>query len=306
MECPADGFPAQPWQEQAMCKPDSGLFAYSFARTGSIPPVIIVSRLDGTCARRVTPSTTFSTGASFLVGGRQLAYASTKSGTNSLYLLDLVTGAESKLDLTFTTPTSPPETLTLAAATPAVSPDGLTIAFEGSLAAYPGWSDIFTAPIAGGAATEVGREPVAASQPAWSNDGSTIYFTSRRGSGSDIYSVPAADGVAATRVTTDSRISSAFTLSGDGKELVYARFSTTGTGVKPTELVAQDIATSAIRVISSNNEADPAVDATNSTVAVSRRSATGYDLYLLDYATGATIRQLTNCPGQAFGATFSR
>jgi Tol biopolymer transport system component len=218
----------------------------------------------------------------------------------------LETGAESKLDLTFTTPTSPPETLVLAAATPAVSPDGLTIAFEGSLAAYPGWSDIFTAPIAGGAATEIGNDPFAASQPVWSNDGSIIYFASRRVNAGEIYSVPAAGGVAATRVTTDSRISSNFTVSGDGKELVYARFSTSGTGVKPTELVAQDVTSGAIRVISSNNEADPAVDATNSTVAVSRRSATGYDLYLLDYATGATIRQLTNCPGQAFGATFAR
>jgi Tol biopolymer transport system component len=241
-----------------------------------------------------------------LPGGKAVAYASTRSGINSIYILDLVTGSESRLELAFTTPTSPPETLPLAAATPAISPDGLTIAFEGSLAAYPGWGDIFTASIAGGAATEIGRETVAASQPVWSNDGSTIYFTSRRVNAGEIYSVPAAGGVAATRVTTDSRLSSAFTLSGDGKELVYARFSTTGTGVKPTELVAQEIATGTIRVISSNNEADPAVDATNSTVAVSRRSATGYDLYLLDYATGATIRQLTNCPGQAFGATFAR
>ncbi len=62
-----------------------------------------------------------------------------------------------------------------------------------------------------------------------------------------------------------------------------------------------------MRVISSANEADPAVDAANTSVAVSRRNAaSGYDLFLLDYASGAVKRQLTSCPGQAFGAAFAR
>ena len=115
------------------------------------------------------------------------------------------------------------------------------------------------------------------------------------------------DGTAESPVTSGSALSSKFNLSGDGQALVYARHAATGVGARPTELVAQDLATGAIRVISSANEADPAVDAASSSVAVSRRTAAGgYDLYLLDYGSGAVKQQLTACPGQAFGASFAR
>jgi Tol biopolymer transport system component len=280
--------------------------AYAFIKTGTTAPVLIASKSDGTCAKRLTAPSVYSAGPSFFPGGRSIAFSSTSAGQYSLFVLDLETLTLSRVEATYAGSGVAPPNPPLITSSPAVAPDGQSVTFSGGLAAYPGWSDIFVVPKAGGGAIELGGDNFGANYPTWSPDGSTIYFTSRRVNAGEIYSVPAAGGVAATRVTTDSRISSAFTISGDGRELVYARFSTTGTGVKPTELVAQDLTSGAIRVISSNNEADPAVDATNSTVAVSRRSATGYDLYLLDYATGATIRQLTNCPGQAFGATFAR
>jgi Tol biopolymer transport system component len=108
------------------------------------------------------------------------------------------------------------------------------------------------------------------------------------------------------RLTTGSALSSRFAVTGDGAALLYARHATSGAGPAPTELVALDLASGAVRVISTANEADPAVDAATRSVAVSRRSPSGYDLYLLDYASGAVTRQLTSCPGQAFGAAFAR
>jgi Tol biopolymer transport system component len=110
----------------------------------------------------------------------------------------------------------------------------------------------------------------------------------------------------ATQITFDSRLSNRFDVTADGAALVFARFVPADGDARPTELVSYDLASQTVRVISSANEADPAVDASGSSVAVSRRTGSGYDLYLLDYASGAVKTRLTSCPGQAFGAVFAR
>jgi len=301
--CPTDGYPASTLRATG-CTPGPGWIAWAFIKTGTSNPVLFIGKPDGTCAQRITSDGAFYGGPAFFPGGQRLAYASTRGGTNQLYLLDLLTSVETPLPTTFSFASPPASPETLIAATPEVSPDGATIAFEGSLGAYPGWSDLFTVPSAGGNVVRLTTDPAAATQPRWSPDGSRIYYISYQ-AGQDLYSIQA-DGSGVARVTTASAISSGFNLSGDGRALVYARFSSTGTGSVPTELVSFELASGAIRVISSANEADPAADAASTQVAVSRRSPSGYDLYLLDYATGAVKRQVTSCPGQAFAATFAR
>lgn len=305
--CPADGYPA-PTLRSAGCTPGSSWLAYAFTKQGTSSPALFIGKADGSCAERVTSDSAFLGGPAFFPGGKKLVYASTRSGTNQLYVRDLLSGEETKLDTAYAFRSSPAAPVPLAAATPAVSPDGATIAFEGSLpAAYPGWSDVFTVPAAGGNVVRATDDPAAATLPRWSGDGTTLYFLSYRTGAAELFSAPPDGSLAATQVTTGSDLSSKFALSGDGQALVYARFSTTGTGLRPTELVARDFASGAIRVIASANEADPAVDAGNASVAVSRRTAAGgYDLYLLDYGSGAVKQQLTACAGQAFGATFAR
>jgi Tol biopolymer transport system component len=302
--CTADGYPASSTQTSG-CTPGPDWIAYAFIVQGGSTPALFLMRPDGSCAWRVTGDAAFYGAPAFFPGGKKLAYASTRSGLNSLYVLDLVSGLETRLDTPFQF--APPLGLrTLAAAAPSVSPDGLTIAFEGSLPDYPGWSDVFAVPAAGGAVSRFTNDPVSATLPVWSKDGAQVYALSYGTGAAEIISTPPDGSMVATSVTSGSGLSSRFTISGDGTALVYARFSATGSGTKPTELVAWDLATSAVRVISSADEADPAVDAASASVAVSRRSASGYDLYLLDYASGAVKRQLTSCPGQAFGAAFSR
>jgi TolB protein len=303
-DCGADGLPLDAAPD-AGCAPGPGWIGFAFTPQGGQSPALFVTRPDGTCRRRVTSDGAFHGPPAFFPGGRRLAYASTRSGLNQLYLLDLETGAESRLETRYAFGSPPGAPVDLGAAAPAVSPDGATIAFEGSLAAYPGWSDVFTVPATGGPVARVTRDPAAASLPRWSGDGSLLYFVSYRTGTAELFAV-GPDGAAEAQVTRGSALASRYTLSGDGRALVYARFGGAGTGSQPTELVAQDLASGAIRVISSANEADPAVDAGDTSVAVSRRSPTGYDLYLLDAASGATRRQLTACPGQAFGAAWAR
>jgi TolB protein len=306
--CPADGYPA-PALRPAGCTPGPDWLAYAFTRQGDSSPAIFISRADGRCGQRVTTDGAFYGGPAFFKGGQKLIYASTRSGLDALYILDLVTGAETAVGTSYQYDFGPTfGVATLAAAAPAVSPDGATIAFEGSWSAFPGWSDVFTVPAAGGNVMRVTHDGIAATLPKWSGDGSLLYYLSYQTGAAELFSAsPDGTAVAVPQVTSGSALSSRFDLSGDGRALVYARFSTTGTGLQPTELVAWDLATDAVRVISTANEADPAVDAGNVSVAVSRRSAAGgYDLYLLEYGSGAVKQQLTSCPGQAFSATFAR
>jgi TolB protein len=301
--CP-DGYPAGT-SRPAGCTPGPGWLTFAFSSEASSSPAILVGKPDGSCLQRVTTDTAYYGGPAFFPGGARLVYASTRGGLNRLYVLDLLTGAENGVDTTYDFGPGY-GVLTLTAATPAVSPDGTTIAFEGGLAAWPGWSDVFTVPAAGGNVLRVTHDPVAATLPKWSPDGSLLYYLSYQTGTGELFSAHA-DGAAQAQVSTASAISSRYDLSGDGGALVYARHAATGTGVKPTELVAWDLATGTIRVISRANEADPAVDAGDASVAVSRRSsAGGYDLYVLDYATGAVRKQLTSCPGQAYSASFAR
>ncbi len=302
--CPG-GYPAGS-ARPAGCTPGVDWLAFAFTRQASTTPALFIGKPDGSCTQRLTTDSAYSGQPAFFPGGTKLVYASSRTGLNQLDVLNLVTGAETKLETTypFSPPPAAPDTLT--AAMPSVSPDGTTIAFEGGLTAYPGWTDLFTVPAAGGTVVRVTHDPVAATNPRWSPDGTRLYFISNQSGPAEIRSI-LPDGSGEAAVTTSSGLSSRFDLSGDGRSLAYARHSTTGAGPQPTELVAFDLATSTVRVISSANEADPAVDAASSTVAVSRRSAaSGYDLYLLDFGTGAVKRQLTSCPGQAFGAVFAR
>lgn len=301
--CLADGYPAST-ARPAGCAPGAGWLAYAFTREGTSSPALFIGKPDGSCMQRVTTGDAFYGGPAFFPGGTKLVYASTRGGLNRLYVLDLVTGVETGLDTP--SPFPPPDGPMLTAATPAVSPDGATIAFEGSLPAYPGWSDVFTVPAAGGNVLRVTHDPAAATLPRWSGDGTAIYYLSYQTGSAEIRSI-GPDGSAEIPVTTGSAISSKFDVSGDGRSLVYARHASAGAVPQPTELAAWDLASGGVRVLSSANEADPAVDAGTSSVAVSRRNADGgYDLFLLDYASGAVKRQLTSCPGQAFAAAFAR
>jgi Tol biopolymer transport system component len=303
--CPVDGYPAGT-ARAAGCVPGPGWLAFAFIREGTANPALFISKPDGGCMQRVTADEAYYGGPSYFPGGKRLAYASTRSGTNALYLLDLETGVETPLPAVYQLDAPPAPPTPLIAATPSVSPDGTSIAFEGTISVIGGWTDLFTIPTAGGNALRVTSDPAAATLPRWSPDGARLFYLSYQ-TGQDLWTVEA-NGSNPTQVTTRSRLSSKFDVTADGSALVYARSAITDAGIPTgsTELVSYDLGGKTTRIVSSAGEADPAVDPTVTSVAVSRRSGTGYDLYLLDYATGAVKTKLTSCPGQAFGAVFAR
>lgn len=82
------------------------------------------------------------------------------------------------------------------ASDPALSPDGKTLAF-----AWRG--DIWTVPIAGGAARQLTQHPAADRQPKFSPDGKRLAFTSDRGDGQQVFVMPA-EGDAPQQLTFHS------------------------------------------------------------------------------------------------------
>jgi CSLREA domain-containing protein len=117
------------------------------------------------------------------------------------------TGSGPSSDLLFTIPASggsptavPISNIATAPfAQPTYSPNGTTIAFDAISAST---TQVFTAPAAGGAATQVTSGVAFAAQPVVSPDGTTILFTGLNQTVDQIYSVPAIGGTATNLTNT--------------------------------------------------------------------------------------------------------
>jgi TolB protein len=200
--------------------------AYATKASGSWD--VAVMRADGTCARVVADRASDDLDPAWAPSA-VLAYASTRPPLPSVWIQDLTTGDERRLDVG----------ATLRAASPAFSPDGGTIAFEGR---YVGstTSSIYLVPAAGGVPVELTPEAVAHGNggPVFSPDGADVYFVSdRNGAYAGDYDVfrVAARVPAATpeQVTTGSGIVGRPAISADGATLAYAT---------SIELVLRDLA----------------------------------------------------------------
>ncbi|HUG73183.1 MAG TPA: Tol-Pal system beta propeller repeat protein TolB, partial [Steroidobacteraceae bacterium] len=103
---------------------------------------------------------------------------------------------------------------------PAFSPDGrkLAVVLSGSAGNY----DIYVLDLATQGLTRITDDPAVDTEPAWSADGQTLYFTSDRGSNAQIYSAPAQAGARARRITFDVTYAARPRVSPDGRQLAIA------------------------------------------------------------------------------------
>lgn len=95
----------------------------------------------------------------------------------------------------------------------AISPDGRTVAFS-----YRG--DLWTAPVAGGAATPITVHAAYDTAPVWSPDGERIAFASDRYGNFDVFVLPAAGGEA-KRLTFHSADDTPTSFTPDGKAVLF-------------------------------------------------------------------------------------
>ena len=215
---------------------------------------------------------------------------SAKSGRMQVYVRDFTTGVERLLDVGDLTATSP-----------AFSPDGRSVAFEGYAPGVTSVSDVYVVAAAGGTPTKVTTSQRYSAGPAWSPDGSTVYFVSNRTSGYNIWKVPATGG-AETMIPGTTGVLGRPVATPDGAGLAY---TLPASGADFTKVVIQTLSTGAIRTVTTQLDGEPTFDRTGARMVVTSFRGGNADLWLLDVATGAQVRQITTDSGIDGAAAFA-
>ncbi len=123
----------------------------------------------------------------FSPDGKSIIYVSYESGFPHVYLMDVATRQQRRLD-------DQPGTMTFA---PRFSPNGQTVIYSLEQA---GNTDLFTMNLATGQSTRLTNDPSIDTAPSYSSDGSKIVFESDRSGQQQIYVMPASGGTA-TRIS---------------------------------------------------------------------------------------------------------
>jgi TolB protein len=245
-------------------------------------------REDGTCLSPLVSVAGVDAHPSWAKSG-QLAYMSTRSGTMRVYVRDTQTGMERLLD-----------TGTLSATTPTWSPDARSIAFEGYVPGAAGTSDIYVVPAAGGEPLRITTTRGLNAGPAWSPDGSTIFFVSNRTGTYKVWRVDVSSGVESD-VPNSSGVLGRPAASPDGTAVA---FTLPVSGAAGSGVVVVTLTTGARRVVSVQSDSDPAYDASGERMAVRSYRSGHAELWLLDVATGSPVRQLTALQGNVGTPSF--
>ncbi len=137
--------------------------------------------------------------------GRKLAYVSFENKQAEVYVQTLRSGARQKVSAR-----------SGVNGAPAWSPDGRRLAL--TLSRGEGNLDVFTLDLASQVLTRLTEPRSIDTEAAWSRDGGTVYFTSDRAGGPQVYRVPAGGG-SAQRVTFEGSYNARPRVSPDGERL---------------------------------------------------------------------------------------
>ncbi len=152
-------------------------------------------------------STRWESNPQFSPSGQQIAFASDRSGSPEVWLVD----ADGANPVQLTDFGGPPVAL------PRWAPDGRRLAFD---ARVDGNADIYVIDVGGGQPRRLTEHPASDVAPSWSGDSTTVYFSSDRSGEWEVWRV-SAEGGRASRVTYAGGYN-AFE-SPDGQALYYTK-----------------------------------------------------------------------------------
>lgn len=265
----------------------AGFIAYAAWTDGAAGYDLRAVRLDGTCDQPLAGGPGDDLDPAWSRATGRLAWSATREGSGRIAALDLADGTERLLD-----------TGAGLASAPAFTPNGQFVIFEDRALAST-QADLRYAPWAGGAG---GRVFSFSYQDLWTEAGPAvaadgkIYFVSDR-EGLGVYASDLS-GLAVTHLILDPDLLGKPAVSADGTRLAYARTSATPGSL--SQVVVHDLRDHTSRVLSDQGDSEPAFPATGVqvdgrevlAVRTTRHGLT--DVVLLDLATGAEVRRLTD------------
>jgi hypothetical protein len=236
---------------------------------------IYLARSDGTDVEQLTRGAFKDFGPAWTPDGARLFFASTRSGTTQIFVYDRTTKA-----------TSPVATGLAYAVAPTVSRDGQWIAFQGA-ANEADDSTIFKMPVAGGAVTPLTTGAGSDSQPAWSGDGSEVFFvTLRTKTNAEIRAVRA-DASSNRIVASTERALGRPAVSPSGRYIAFAQPQPPSGTVS---IVMLDLTAKGRWVVSETADSEPAFGATDATLYATTLVGQNPDIVVMDSAMGANRR----------------
>jgi TolB protein len=192
---------------------------------------LIVADADGENARTVTEASQPIMSPAWSPDGEWLAYVSFERRVSSIYLQRLRTGERKLVSARVGVNGAP-----------AWSPDGSKLAL--TLSGTDGNLDIYVLDLATQALTRVTTDPAIDTEATWA-DAHTLYFTSDRGGGPQIYRATVGGDSRPKRITFGGAYNARPRLSPDGTELAFV--TQEGTAYR---VAVQNLANGAVRILS--------------------------------------------------------
>jgi TolB protein len=197
---------------------------------------LIVADADGENPRIVLESRFPLMSPSWSADGQWLAYVSFEGRHSSVYVQRVRTGERSRVSARAGINGAP-----------SFSPDGKRLAL--TLGGTAGNPDIFVLDLGTQALTRVTDDPAIDTEAVWSSDGQSLYFTSDRAGGPQIYRIGVRAGDKPKRITFSGGYNARPRVSPDGTKLAMVTLD--GGNYR---IAVQDIASSDVRVLSKGRQ----------------------------------------------------
>ena len=197
---------------------------------------LIIADADGENQRKVLESRYPIMSPSWSADGQWLAYVSFESRRSAVYVQQVRTGERSRVSARAGINGAP-----------AFSPDGKRLAL--TLGGTAGNPDIFVLDLNTQNLTRITDDPAIDTEAAWSSDGQSLYFTSDRAGGPQIYRVGVKAGDRPKRITFGGSYNARPRVSPDGTQLAMVTLD--GGNYR---IAIQDLASNNVRVLSKGRQ----------------------------------------------------
>jgi TolB protein len=241
---------------------------------------LIIADADGENPRVVLESRFPLMSPSWSADGQWLAYVSFEGRRSSIYVQRVRTGERSRVSARAGINGAP-----------SFSPDGKKLAI--TLGGTNGNPDIFVLDLSTNATTRITDDPAIDTEAVWSADGQSIYFTSDRAGGPQIYRVAARAGERPKRITFGGSYNARPRLSPDGNQLAMVTLD--GSNYR---IAVQDLANNNVRVLSKGRQDESPSFAPNGAMLIYSGSEAGRSLLATVSTDGLTGQRLKSDQGQ--------